>query len=144
MATSSSSPEHQTHAEEVQPGSNRAFGLVFAAVFAVIAVLPLFKGGEPHLWALVVSALFLAAALTMPDVLRPLNRAWFKIGLGLHAIVNPIVMGLLFFAVLTPIGLLMRATGKDPLHRRFDKETDSYWIRRTPPGPAPESMKNQF
>jgi hypothetical protein len=82
--------------------------------------------------------------LTVPKLLRPLNRVWFLFGLVLNKVFNPLVMGLLFFLTVTPLGLLMRSLGKRPLDLDFDKQTKSYWILRTPPGPAPETMKKQF
>lgn len=128
---------------EVKLGSDRSFGLVFVGVFIVVGLLPLADGGAIRSWALVVAAVFLTAALVRPSVLRPLNRLWFKFGMLLHHIVNPLVMGLLFFVTVTPVGLLMRATGKDPM--RLKRGTGaSYWIDRQPPGPAAESMKRQF
>lgn len=144
MTNTSASPEHRAHADEIKPGSERSFGLVFTAVFALIAIFPVIKGSEPRFWAGALAAVFLGLALVAPSVLMPLNRIWFLFGLALHKVVNPVVMGFLFFFVISPIGLLMRATGNDPLRRRFDKKSDSYWIHRAPPGPAPQSMKNQF
>jgi hypothetical protein len=94
--------------------------------------------------ALIASLPFLMLALVAPKLLAPLNKLWMKLGLLLGKIVNPIVMGLLFFLTITPIGLLMRWMGKDQLRRGFDKRSASYWIERRPPGPPPESMKNQF
>jgi large-conductance mechanosensitive channel len=121
---------------------------VFAVVFIVVALLPLLtmsdQEGQMRIWALVVAAFFAGSALTMPSVLAPLNKLWFRFGLLLHKIVNPLVMGLLFFVTVTPIGLLMRALGKTPLQLSFDKNADTYWIPRTPPGPAAETMKRQF
>jgi hypothetical protein len=86
----------------------------------------------------------LAAALLYPAALNPLNRAWLKFGLLLHKVVNPIVMGLLFYGTVLPTGLVFRALGKDILRLRRQPEADSYWIVRQPPGPAPETMKDQF
>jgi hypothetical protein len=77
-------------------------------------------------------------------VLAPLNRLWLKFGLLLHKVVSPIVLGVMFFLVITPIGLTMRAFGKNPLRLKLDKQSGSYWIERVPPGPAPESLKDQF
>ncbi len=125
-------------------GSNRALGLVFAAFFAIVGLYPLFFGGAPRLWALVAGAVFLLAALAMPAVLAPLNRAWTKLGLVLHKVVNPIVLGIMFYLVVTPTGLLMRLFGKDSLKLKFDRNVDSYWIARTPPGPKSESLNDQF
>jgi large-conductance mechanosensitive channel len=87
---------------------------------------------------------FLAAASLAPRALKPLNRLWFLFGAFLHKIVSPLVMALLFFVTVTPIAILMRLAGKDPLRLKFDRAAKSYWIERTPPGPAPETMRNQF
>lgn len=138
---------HETgsHAGPVQMGSERSFGIVFAVVFALIGLWPLTgEGGTARLWALGAGFAFLVVALVQPRALRPFNILWFKFGMLLHHIVTPVVMGLLFFVTVTPIGLLMRATGKDPMRLKRAPGAASYWIARTPPGPAPESMKNQF
>ena len=124
--------------------STRSFGLVFAVVFAAVGLWPVVSGQTPRAWALVVGALFLVAALRFPSVLAPLNQLWTKLGLLLHKMVSPIVLGIMFFLVVTPIGVLMRSLGKNPLHLRFDKSAPSYWIHRRPPGPAPQSLKDQF
>jgi Saxitoxin biosynthesis operon protein SxtJ len=128
------------------PGSERSFGLVFATFFAVISLTPLLRhpAGPVRLWGLAIAAVFLVLALTWTAPLRPLNWLWFRVGLLLHAIVTPVIMGLLFYSTMTPIGLLMRLAGKDPLRVRRDVSASSYWIPRDPPGPAPETMKNQF
>ena len=130
--------------ERVQSSSNRAFGFVFAAVFLIIGVLPIFFGGTWRLWSLGLSAGFLAAAILAPALLAPLNRLWTHFGLLLHRVVSPIVLGIMFFLVVTPMGLLMRAFGKDPLRLRSEKSRSSYWIDRNPPGPAPDTLNNQF
>jgi hypothetical protein len=130
--------------EAVKGSSNRSFGLVFAAVFAIIGLAPLAFGGTVRPWALVAGAGFAVVALGFPGLLAPLNRLWLKFGLLLHRIVSPVVLGIMFFAVITPIGLLMRALGKDPLRLKRDASAGSYWIPREPPGPAPESLKDQF
>jgi len=129
---------------EVKLGSDRSFGLVFAALFAVVALAPLRHGHDVRLWALGLAAVFAAAALAAPSVLRPLNLLWFRFGMLLHHVVTPVVMGLLFFAVVTPVGVAMRLTGKDPLRLRRDGSAASYWILRQPPGPDPATMKHQF
>jgi hypothetical protein len=136
--------ESYTRDEAVQSSSNRSFGLVFAGVFALIAFLPLIAGGAARLWAVVLAVAFLIAGLTCPAVLAPLNRLWLRFGLLLHRVISPIVLGIMFFGVITPMGLLMRALGKDPLRLQLDKAAGSYWIARTPPGPAPETFKDQF
>jgi hypothetical protein len=130
--------------EVVKGSSNRTFGLVFTGLFVIIGILPLFKSGEPRWWSLGVAAVILVVALAVPSALAPFNRAWTKFGLLLNSIVSPVVMGLLFYAVFLPVGALMRATGKRPLKLDSRGEQKSYWIDRQPPGPAPDSMKNQF
>jgi hypothetical protein len=128
----------------VKIGSDRSFGFVFAAVFVVIASLPLVRGGPIRWWALALAAAFALAALTVPSLLRPLNHIWFKFGLVLHHIVNPIIMGAIFFFAVTPMALVMRALGKDPLRLTLDPGSASYWIPRERPAPAPRSMSKQF
>jgi len=132
------------HASPIQSSSDRSFGLVFAAVFLIIALYPLLHAQGARVWAIAVSGVFLLLALLLPHVLAPANRLWTKFGLLLHHIVSPIALGILFFLVVTPTGLLMRLFGKDPLRLRFDPAADSYWIKRDPPGPAADSLKNQF
>ncbi|MGE5478750.1 MAG: SxtJ family membrane protein [Bacteroidales bacterium] len=136
--------ETQSHAAPVQMGSERSFGLVFAAVLAIVALWPLKSGGDIRLWAAGAAVAFLVLALALPRMLRPLNIVWFKFGMVLHHVVTPVVMGLLFFLTVTPVGLLMRATGKDPMRLKRDSNATSYWIVRTPPGPDGQSMKTQF
>ncbi|MCP5370572.1 MAG: hypothetical protein H6907_02470 [Hyphomicrobiales bacterium] len=130
--------------ERGKAGSDRAFGIVFAVAFAVVAAWPLMHGGPVRWWAVAVAGVFLVLALAVPKVLYPLNLVWFEFGLLLHKVVSPLVMGLLFFLTLTPLAFLMRLAGKDPLRLRFDPKADSYWIHRDPPGPPPETMRNQF
>ncbi len=136
--------EDYARAGEVKSGSDRAFGMVFAVVFAVIGLWPLFNDGQIRLWALGMAAAFALAAVIAPATLKPLNRLWFRFGLLLHKIVNPLIMGLIFYLTVLPTGLIMRALGKDLLRLKFDGEAKSYWIERDPPGPEPQSMKNQF
>jgi len=130
--------------DRVAAGSERAFGIVFFVVFVIIGLWPLLFGGTLRLWSLSIAAIFLLAALTRPTLLSPLNRVWFLFGLLLHKIVTPVVMGIVFFLTVTPTGIIMRMMGKDPLHRRLDPNAKTYWIERQPPGPNPESMRNQF
>lgn len=130
--------------QRIEGSSNRGFGVVFAVVFAIIALFPLLFGGALRWWSAGVAMVFLALAFVAPAALAPLNRAWMRFGLLLHKIVSPIVLGFMFYMVVTPIGLLMRATGKDPLRLRLDRNARTYWIDRTPPGPKPESLRDQF
>jgi len=137
---------HESYArdEAIHSSPNRTFGLLFAGIFALIGLLPPLFGGVARLWAIVVAGVFLLAALAFPGLLAPLNRLWMRFGLLLHRLVSPIVLGIMFFGVITPIGLVMRLFGKDPLRLQLDKAARSYWIERTPPGPAPETFKDQF
>lgn len=128
----------------VQGSSNRTLGVVFAVVFLIIGAFPIIFGNAPRWWSFVVAAAFALVALFVPASLGPLNRLWTRFGLLLHRIVSPVVLGIMFFLVVTPIGLLMRAFGKDPLRLRFEADARSYWIERTPPGPPPQSFTDQF
>jgi len=136
--------EDLSRADEVTAGSDRNFGLTFAVILGVVGFLPLIHGGAPRLWAVVPAAFFLFAALLRPVVLAPLKQAWMRFGLVLHAIVTPVIMGLIFFAAVTPTGLIMRALGKDMLRLKRDPAATTYWIPRDPPGPPPGSIHNQF
>ena len=130
--------------QELKVSSNRAFGIVFTVVFLVIALWPLVNGEGPRLWALVVAGGFLLLAIAFPRYLAPLNRLWARFGVLLHKVVNPIILGLMFVLAITPVALIFRALGKDPLNRRFDPAAESYWIEREDVGPPPETMRNQF
>ena len=130
---------------EIKTSSDRAFGLVFACLFALIGVSMVFGGkGTAALWFFLAGALFLAAALIAPGILAPLNRVWTRFGLLLHLIVSPIVLGSIFFMVVMPIGLAMRLLGKAPLRLRFQPEARTYWIKRDPPGPDSGGFRDQF
>jgi hypothetical protein len=124
--------------------SERSFGMVFAVLFLLVTFWPLLAGGAPRWWALVLAVAFLLAGLALPWVLRPLNSAWLGFGLLLHRIISPVILGMLFYLTVLPTGLVMRAVRKDPLRLRFDRDAGSYWIERQPPGPQPESLRNQF
>lgn len=130
--------------EDVKMGSERGFAIVFAVVFTIIGLWPLWRAASPRWWSLGIAAAFLLAGFLAPAVLKPLNTLWFKLGMLLGKIMTPIVMGILFFVVVLPTGIIMRLRGHDLLRTRLDKEAKSYWIHRSPPGPPPESLKNQF
>ena len=123
------------------PGSERKFGFLFALVFAIVALLPLWQSHPVRWWALVIGGVFLAATLFAPQFLKLPNLLWFRFGELLHRIISPVVLGLVFFTTVTPIGLLMRAFGKDVLSLKRRDDLSSYWIERE--GPASD-MKNQF
>ncbi|OQX11591.1 MAG: hypothetical protein BWK76_18910 [Desulfobulbaceae bacterium A2] len=127
-----------------QGSSDRSFGLVFAAFFLLVGLLPLVHSHGIKSWCLLLSGAFFLLALVCPSVLAPANQLWVQVGLLLHRIVSPIALGVLFFAVVTPTGLIMRLLGKDLLRLRPHPSTATYWISRTPPGPDPDSLKNQF
>lgn len=129
---------------EVVGSSDRAFGLTFAGFFGILAGLGWWRDGERWPYWLAAAATFAVVALAAPKLLAPLNRGWTKLGLLLFKVVNPVVMFVLFATTIVPIGLIRRALGKDSLRLRFEPDAPSYWIPREPPGPAPESMKNQF
>ena len=130
--------------ESIEGSSNRAFGLVFAAVFLIVALLPLLSGEAVRWWSAAVAAVFGALAVLAAPALGPLNKLWTRLGMLLHRIVNPVVLGIMFFIVVTPTGLLMRIAGKDPLRLKRDSAVSTYWIERDPPGPCPDSFRDQF
>ncbi len=136
--------EDLSRVQQVESSSDRSFGLVFAAVFAIIACWPLIYQELPRWWALGIALALTAIAIWKPALLARPNRLWVRFGLLLGRIVSPIAMGILFYGVLTPVALIVRLTGKDPLRLKFESGTDSYWILRQPPGPPPDSMTNQF
>ena len=141
--TTQSTHESFVRDEVTAPGSDRTFGLVMAGALAVLALFNGWHHGRLWRWEAAIAALFLAAALLRPSLLHPLNRLWMKLGLVLHRVVNPIVMGLLFFGTIWPTGLVMRMRGRDLLRLKREPSSDSYWIERSP-GPAPETMRDQF
>jgi hypothetical protein len=131
--------------ERVVGSSDRAFGFVFAGLFALLTLLKLWRGWTAWGWVFLALALgFAAAAAAAPGILAPLNRLWLKLGLALHKVVTPIVMGLLFYGVVTPMSVAMRLMGKDILRLKRDPDAKTYWIERDPPGPPGDTMKNQF
>ena len=126
--------------DEIKIGSNRSFGIVFFFVFLLIALYPLIKNQDIRLWSLTISVVFLTLGIFNSKILNPLNKLWFKIGIFLGKIVSPLIMGIIFFLVVTPTGLLMRLLGKDLLNLKFNNNK-SYWIEKD--GPK-SKMKNQF
>ena len=126
--------------DNIKVGSNRSFGIVFFVVFFLIATYPLLSKGDIRLWSLFISIIFLILGILNSKILSPLNKIWFKFGIFLGKIVSPLVMGLIFFAVVTPIGILMRFLNKDLLNLKFNKNS-TYWIEKN--GPK-SNMKNQF
>ena len=136
--------EGQRTEEELHPGSDRNFGLVMAGAAAIFGCLPLVRLAAPHWWLLAVALVFAALALVLPRALHPLNYAWFRLGLLMHRVMSPLIIGAVFFLCVTPIALIMRLFRKDVLSLRRRADLPSYWIVRDPPGPEPGTMTNQF
>jgi predicted membrane metal-binding protein len=124
--------------------TDRSFGLTFAVIFVVVSAWLLWRDRSYWPLTLGVAALFLLAALTYPRVLHRMNAVWMHFGLALNRIVSPIVMGAIFFGLLTPVALLLRLRGRDVLQRRFDPARQSYWLKREPPGPDGSSFPRQY
>lgn len=133
-------PKDLTRGDRVE----RTFGLLFAGVFVAVGAWPLWAGEDVRPWAVGVAAVFTVVALTRPRILRLPSMVWLKFGAILGGITTPVVMGILFFTMVTPMGLLMRAFGKDFLRLKSDPGQSSYWLERTPPGLVSGSMFNQF
>ena len=157
--------EHIAHAASASLPSNRSFGRLFTFVFLLVggwpylkpflgcvshwrelteACLPVLRQQTPNTWALITSGAFLLVTLAYPKALSPLNRLWMAFGNLLHVVVSSLVLGILFFLVIVPLGLAMRLAGRDAVSRKFDASAASYWIPRNPPGPDPKSLSNQF
>tara|TARA_A100001011_G_scaffold288250_1_gene299282 strand:- start:346 stop:735 length:390 start_codon:yes stop_codon:yes gene_type:complete len=126
--------------DDIKIGTNRSFGIVFFLFFIIISFYPLLNGEYIRFWSLIISIIFLALGLLNSKLLNPLNKIWFKFGLLLGKIISPIVMGIIFFLVVTPIALFMRLLKKDLLNLKFNKK-NTYWIEKS--GPK-SKMKNQF
>ena len=126
--------------DEIKIGSNKSFGIVFSVVFLIISIYPLINDGSIIYWSLLISLIFVTLGFLNSRILTPLNKIWFKFGILLGKIISPLVMGMIFFFVVTPIGLLMRIFKKDLLNLKFNSNK-SYWIKKTEPK---SKMKNQF
>ena len=126
--------------EKIKLPSNRNFGIVFAIVFMIVALWPLLNQNEIRVWSLTISFIFLVLGLINSKLLSPLNKVWFKFGLILGSIIAPIVMGIVFFLVVTPTGLIMKALGKDLLGLKRNKN-NTYWLEKDN---SNNNLKNQF
>ncbi len=137
---------HETivHDDSIEPGSDRSFGLIVGGILAAIGVYQYISDSALYLWFLIPGTALVLAGLIFPSVLHPLNVVWTKLGVLLGRIVTPIVMFLVYAVSVVPIGLILRLSGKDLLGLKKGTDKSSYWIERTPPGPTPESLKDQF
>lgn len=135
--------EYQQSDKDIKIGTDRAFGLVFALFFGVLYAWQLWHGMSKH-WLLGCALFFVLSALIWPVLLHPLNRLWFKLGLLLHAVTTPLILGIIFFVIVSPTGILMRVIGKRPLHLSKDSGVSTYWVTRPPHEPTDESFRNQF
>ena len=126
--------------KDIKIGSNKSFGIVFAIVFGLISFWPIIKGNDIRIWALIISIIFLVLGLVNSKILTPLNKLWFKFGIFLGNFIAPIVMGIIFFLVVTPTGIIMKLLGKDLIKLKKNNEK-SYWIEKKN---IKSSMKNQF
>ena len=126
--------------DDIKISSNRSFGIVFFIIFLLISVYPLLYNENIRIWSLIISIIFLFLGIMNSRILTPFNHIWFKFGLVLGRFISPLIMGLVFFLVVTPIGLLMRVFKKDLLNLKFDKN-DTYWINKQEPK---SKMKDQF
>ena len=132
--------ENKSH-HKIKAGTERGFGLIFSAVFVIIGLYPVLQGQDIRLWALIIALIFLFFGIFLPKALIVPNKLWFKFGILLGAIVSPIIMGIIFFLVVTPTGIIMRLLGKDLLRQKLNKSKKSYWIQKIN---SLDSMKNQF
>jgi hypothetical protein len=138
--------EHQEN-HNIETPSDRNFGFTVGGILALIEGWRFYSNNSVDLFGTIllgISIPLIVFALIYPSVLAPLNRAWMKLGLLMYKIVNPIIMFLIYLITIIPIGLILKLMGKDPLRLKLDKDRPSYWIKREPTGPTPESMKNQF
>ena len=126
--------------QKIKLPSNRNFGIVFSIVFLIIALWPVLNQNEIRIWSLVISLIFLVLGFINSKLLSPFNKIWFKFGLLLGSVIAPVVMGIVFFFVVTPTGLIMRALGKDLLKLKKNKE-GTYWLDKDN---SNNSLKNQF
>ena len=124
----------------IEISSNKSFGLVFFVVFLIISLFPIFKGGDVRIWATIPAIIFLILGLLNSQILNPLNKIWFKFGILLGNFISPIVMGIVFFLVVTPTSLIMRIFNKNLLGLKKNKKK-SYWIEKSS---IKSKMKNQF
>ncbi len=126
--------------KDIKIGSNRSFGVVFFIVFLLIGLWPILKGNELRIWSIVISLIFLTLGILNSKILTPFNKVWFRFGIFLGNFISPIIMGIVFFLVVTPTGLIMKLFRKDLINLRKNNSS-TYWIEKKD---IKSSMKNQF
>ena len=126
--------------KDIKIGSNRSFGIVFFVVFLLIGLWPILKGNELRIWSIVISLIFLILGIINSKILTPFNKVWFRFGIFLGNFISPIIMGIVFFLVVTPTGLIMKLFRKDLINLRKNNSS-TYWIEKKD---IKSSMKNQF
>ena len=126
--------------KDIKIGSNRSFGIVFFVVFLLIGLWPILKGNEPRIWSILISLIFLILGVLNSKILTPFNKVWFRFGIFLGNFISPIIMGIVFFLVVTPTGLIMKLFRKDLINLRKNNSS-TYWIEKKD---IKSSMKNQF
>jgi hypothetical protein len=136
--------ENFSREDSTQGSSDRSFGCVFTGFFAVLAFLPLLRGKPFRPWPLAVSGAILLLTLIRPRLLHPLNILWTRLAVLISKVTNPIMTGLMFYVLFTPVAIVLRLMGKDLLRLKSEPAENTFWIPRDPPGPAPETMRNQF
>ncbi len=136
--------ESITSFRKIEASSDRKFGLTIGALLAVASLLPLLHHRSPHLWLLIVAAVLVVLGIAVPAALTGVNRAWFKLGLALNTIVSPIVMGLLFYGAVVPVGWILRKQNEDILALKAEPDATTYWTTRTPPSPSSGTLGKQF
>ena len=124
----------------IKIGTNKSFGIVFFLFFLIVSIFPLFKDGNIRIWPLIIAMIFLTLGLANSKILTPLNKIWFKFGIVLGSFISPIVMGVVFFVIVTPTSLIMRVLGKNLLNLKKDNKK-TYWIEKSE---IKSKMKNQF
>ena len=124
----------------IKIGTNKSFGIVFFIFFLIVSIFPLFKEGDIRIWSFIIAIIFLVLGLMNSKILTPLNKIWFKFGILLGSFVSPIVMGIVFFVIVTPTSIIMRVLGKNLLNLKKDNKK-TYWVERSK---VQSKMKNQF
>lgn len=137
-------PERHAHSEAPRGSSDRVFGLVLALFWSMEALAPLRKGAPIRIWAVILAGSFFGCAMFRPTVLGSLNQQWQRLGRWLQKLISPVVMALLYFSTVVPVGLIMQLLKRDILRLKWSSTADTYWIPHGRSGPPPESMKDQF